>query len=79
MKSSIRQFVVLANGELRIPEGAGQVAHGHRPPDEHIKIVIPANKNWVLVEVEVEAEEPAVPSIDSILRNVGSGTKPPWA
>jgi hypothetical protein len=56
MKKAVQQLVVMASGEVRIPDG-GQVAHGHRPPDQHIKIVVPAGKRWLLVEVEVEIEE----------------------
>ena len=66
MTRSVHQLVVLANGELRIPpQGPGQVAHGHRSPDEQIKIVVPANRTWVLVELEVEPEEAEPPSIAS--------------
>jgi hypothetical protein len=57
MKTTIRQLVVMANGEVRIPPSAGEVAHGHRSPDERIKIVMPADKQWLLVELEVELEE----------------------
>jgi hypothetical protein len=56
MKKAVQQLVVMASGEVRIPTG-GEVTHGHRPPDEHIKIVVPADKRWLLVEVEVEVEE----------------------
>jgi hypothetical protein len=59
------QLVVLANGEIRVPESTGLVAHGHRDADQQIKIVMPANRNWVLVEVEVDGEEPVPPSIAS--------------
>jgi hypothetical protein len=57
MKTTIRQLVVMANGEVRIPPSTGEVAHGHRSPDERIKIVMPANKRWILVELEIESEE----------------------
>jgi hypothetical protein len=66
MKKTVQQLVVMANGEVRIPTG-GQVTHGHRPPDEHIKIVVPANKRWLLVEVEVETEEARPPGIARLL------------
>jgi hypothetical protein len=56
MTVTARQLVVLANGEVRIPDAASQVAHGHRAPDEVVKIVVPAGKSWVLVEVQIEAE-----------------------
>ena len=70
MSKSVHQLVLLANGELRIPDGTGpegttQVAHGHRTPDEQISIVMPANKNWILIELHVESEEVAPPSIAS--------------
>jgi hypothetical protein len=63
MKKLTQQFVVMANGDVRIPEGTSEVGHGHRAPDEKIKIVVPAAKHSVLVEVEVELEEPATPGI----------------
>lgn len=66
-KTAVRQLVVMADGELRIPAG-GQVAHGHRPPDEHIKIVVPASKRWVLVEVEVEIDQAPPPAIAALLQ-----------
>ena len=65
MNPTVHQLVVLANGELRIPDAKGQVTHGHRSPDHHIKIVMPANQNWLLVELEVEPEEVMPPSIAS--------------
>jgi hypothetical protein len=46
----------MANGEVRIPTG-GEVAHGHMSADKHIKIVMPASKRWLLVEIEVESQE----------------------
>ncbi len=58
MGTTTRQFVVMTNGDLRIPEGTSQVGHGHRTPDQKIKVVMPAEKHSVLVEVEVELEEP---------------------
>ena len=63
MKATVRQLVVMANGEVRIPPDTGKVAHGHRPPDERIKIVVPADKPWLLVELEVESEEAELPVI----------------
>jgi hypothetical protein len=62
MKTAVRQLVVMANGEVRIPPSTGEVAHGHRPPDERIKIVMPADKRWLLVELEVEFEEVETPA-----------------
>jgi len=53
----------MADGEVRIPSGTGEIAHGHRPPDERIKIVMPASKRWLLVELEVELEEVEPPAI----------------
>jgi hypothetical protein len=67
MKKAIQQLVVMADGEVRIPTG-GEVAHGHRPPDERIKIVVPASKRWVLVEVEVEVEEARSAGIAALLQ-----------
>jgi hypothetical protein len=64
MKTSIQQVVVMSTGEVRIPT-AGDVAHGHVPADEHIKITVPADRLWVLVEVEVEVEQAAEPGIAS--------------
>ena len=66
MKKAIQQLVVMANGEVRIPTG-GEVAHGHRLPDEHIKIVVPAGKRWLLIEVEVELEEAWPASIAGLI------------
>lgn len=63
MKTAVQQLVVMANGEVRIPPSTAEVAHGHRPPDERIKIVVPANKPWLLVELEVELEEIESPGI----------------
>jgi hypothetical protein len=56
MKTATQQLVVMANGEVRIPPTT-EIAHGHRVPDERVKIVMPASKAWLLVEVEVELEE----------------------
>jgi hypothetical protein len=61
MKKAIRQIVVMADGEVRIPPSEGAVAHGHRPADERIKIVVPAGKRWLLVELELELEEAEPP------------------
>jgi hypothetical protein len=68
MSKAVQQLVVMADGELRIPAG-GQVAHGHRTPDEHIKIVVPANKRWLLVEVEVEVEEARPPGFAGLIQS----------
>lgn len=57
MTTTVRQLVVMANGEVRIPPSTSEVAHGHVPPDERLKIVMPASKRWLLVELEVELEE----------------------
>lgn len=61
MSTSVRQLVVMADGEVRIPPRTSEVAHGHRAPDQHLKIVMPAGQRWLLVELEVEIEEPAPP------------------
>jgi hypothetical protein len=66
MKKVIQQVVVMANGEVRIPP-EGNVAHGHVPPDEHIKIKMPANKLWILVEVEVDLEQAEEPGIARLI------------
>jgi hypothetical protein len=62
MSTAVRQIVVMADGEVRIPPSTGEVAHGHVSPDERIKIVVPANKRWVLVELELEFDEAETPS-----------------
>jgi hypothetical protein len=67
MKKAVKQLVVMADGDVRIPTG-GEVAHGHRHPDEHIKIVVPAGRRWVLVEVEVEIEEARPPGIAALIQ-----------
>ena len=67
MKTVVHQVVVMANGDVRIPEGTSEVGHGHRSPDTQVKIAMPANKSWILVEVEVELEEVESPSIASKL------------
>jgi hypothetical protein len=56
-KTAVQQLVVMADGEVRIPPMGSEVAHGHHVPDERITIVMPAGKNWLLVEVEVQQEE----------------------
>jgi hypothetical protein len=56
-KKAVQQLVVMANGEVRVPPMGSAVAHGHHAPDEHITIVMPPGKNWILVEVEVQLEE----------------------
>ncbi len=61
MKTSVRQLVVMADGEVRIPPSTGEVAHGHVLPDERLKLVMPATKRWLLVELEVELEEAEPP------------------
>jgi hypothetical protein len=58
MKAAFRQIVVMADGEVRILPSTGAVAYGHRPPDERIKIVVPADKRWLLVELELELGRP---------------------
>ena len=58
----VRQLVVMADGDVRIPPSTGEVAHGHVSSDERIKIVMPAGKRWLLVELEVEFEEAEAPS-----------------
>jgi hypothetical protein len=55
-KKHVQQLVVMASGEVRVPPMGSEVAHGHHPPDQHIKIVMPANKPWLLLEVEVQLE-----------------------
>jgi hypothetical protein len=63
MTVAVHQLVVLANGDVRIPpSGTGQVAHGHRTPDGIVKIVVPASKNWVLVQLEIEVDHGNAPS-----------------
>jgi hypothetical protein len=57
MKTAVRQLVVMANGEVRIPPSTGEVAHGHVSPGERLKIVMPVSKRWLLVELEVEFQE----------------------
>jgi hypothetical protein len=56
-KKTVQQLVVMASGEVRVPPMGSEVAHGHHAPDEHVRIVMPAGKKWLLVEVEVELEE----------------------
>ena len=63
MKPTVHQLVVLANGFAFL--GTSQVGHGHRSPDHHVKIVMPANKNWLLVQLDVESEVVMPPSIAS--------------
>jgi hypothetical protein len=53
---SIQQLVVMRDGEIRIPPRDAVVAHGHRSPDQRLKITVSAGKPWTLVEVEVEVE-----------------------
>jgi hypothetical protein len=57
MKRVVHQLVVLADGEIRLPPEGGPVTHGHRSPDHQITIEMPANKKWLLVEMQVEVEE----------------------
>ena len=57
MKKVVHQLVVLGTGEVRLPEGTGKVAHGHRSPDQHVTIVLPPKKNWLLVELQIEVED----------------------
>jgi hypothetical protein len=59
---SIQQLVVMRDGEIRIPPRDALVAHGHRSPDQRLKITVPAGKPWMLVEVEVEFEQTEAPS-----------------
>jgi hypothetical protein len=61
MSTAVRQLVVMPNGAVRIPPITGEVAHGHVSPDERIKIVMPAGKRWLLVELEIEVEEAEPP------------------
>jgi len=68
MKTATRQIVIMADGDVRIPPSTGPVAHGHRPPDEHIKITVPAGKRWLLVELELELEEAEVPGSIGAMR-----------
>jgi hypothetical protein len=68
MKTETRQIVIMADGDVRIPPSTGPVAHGHRPPDEHIKITVPAGKRWLLVELELELEEAEVPNSIGAMR-----------
>lgn len=68
MKTEKRQIVIMADGDVRIPPSTGPVAHGHRPPDEHIKITVPAGKRWLLVELELELEEAEVPNSIGAMR-----------
>jgi hypothetical protein len=56
-KKTVQQLVVMANGEVRVPPMGSEVAHGHHAPDEHIKIVMPANRPWLLLEVEVQLDD----------------------
>jgi hypothetical protein len=60
-KTSFQHLVVMADGEVRVPPYGSAVAHGHKAPDQHIKIVMPANKSWLLLEVEVELEQAESP------------------
>jgi hypothetical protein len=55
-KRAVQQLVVMANGEVRVPPMGSEVAHGHRAPDEHIKIVMPAGKNWLLLQIDIELD-----------------------
>jgi hypothetical protein len=68
MKTKTRQIVIMADGDVRIPPSTGPVAHGHRPPDEHIKITVPAGKRWLLVELELELEEAEAPGSIGAMR-----------
>jgi len=68
MKTATRQIVIMADGDVRIPPSTGPVAHGHRPPDEHIKITVPAGKRWLLVELELELEEAEAPASIGAMR-----------
>ncbi|HEU5385624.1 MAG TPA: hypothetical protein VFV73_06960 [Streptosporangiaceae bacterium] len=68
MKTETRQIVIMADGDVRIPPSTGPVAHGHRPPDEHIKITVPAGKRWLLVELELELEEAEAPGSIGAMR-----------
>jgi hypothetical protein len=61
MTTAIRQLVVMADGEVRIPPGDSQVAHGHVPADQRLKIVMPADKRWLLVELQIEVGEQEPP------------------
>ena len=45
MKKVVQQLVVLGTGEVRLPQGTGEVAHGHRSPDQHISIVMPPRRS----------------------------------
>jgi hypothetical protein len=63
MKKVVQQLVVLGTGEVRLPQGTGKVAHGHRSPDQHISIVMPPRKNWLLVELQIEVEDIDSPDI----------------
>ncbi len=63
MKKVVHQLVVLGTGEVRLPEGKGKVAHGHRSPDQHITLVMPPKKNWLLVELQIEMEDADSPDI----------------
>ena len=56
-KTNFQHLVVMASGEVRVPPMGSAVAHGHRAPDHHIKIVMPADKKWLLLEVQVELEQ----------------------
>lgn len=62
MTTAVRQLVVMPDGEVRIPPLTAQVAHGHVPPDERLKVVIPASKRWLLVELEIEVQEAEPPT-----------------
>jgi hypothetical protein len=44
----------MADGDVRIPIDMSSVAHGHRAPDQVVTIVMPAQKNWLLIELEVQ-------------------------
>jgi hypothetical protein len=69
VKKAVQHVVVMANGEVRVPPAGSEVTHGHRSPDEHIKIVMPANKRWLLVEIEVELEEAQSPDLGMKMRS----------
>jgi len=66
-KKFVNELVIMSNGEVRSPNGTGAVAHGHKPADQKIKIVLPPGKNWLLVEVEVEVQEAETSGIEAVL------------
>jgi hypothetical protein len=66
MKKVVHQLVVLSSGEIRIPTDASEVTHGHHSPDQQIKIEVPANKKWLLVEIQVELAEASSDGIEAV-------------